>query len=160
LRPKQIDALLGLANIEARQGAVQRARELYEKVLVQEGTNTVAQVGLLQTYSDKSPLAKQQVLENLSSKYPSNVNILMALGQSYSVQSKWIKAQETYFKCFSLQPTNASFAYNLGVSLDQLGKTSAAITYYKKALGLNQTAFNPIDMSAVTQRLQELGEGK
>jgi tetratricopeptide (TPR) repeat protein len=159
-RPNQVDALLGLANIESNEGSMQIARSLYEKVLIQEQTNPIAQLGLLQTYSDKAPLAKQHVLEELSSKYPNNVNILMALGQSYSEQSKWIKAQETYFKGFSLQPTNVSFAYNLAISLDQLGKVSAAITYYKKTISLNNKALNPIDMSVITRRLQDFGEAK
>jgi tetratricopeptide (TPR) repeat protein len=158
--PNQVDALLGLANIESIIGAAQNARVLYEKVLVQEQANTIAQLGLLQTYSDKVPLAKQQVLEELSSKDPNNVNILMALGQSYSEQSKWLKAQEVYFKGFSLQPTNVSVVYNLAVSLDQLGKTPVAITYYEKALSLNGNVSNRTDMSAITKRLQELREVK
>ena len=159
-RPNQVDALLGLANIESHQGAKRNARELYEKVLVQEATNTTAQIGLLQTYSDKAPLAKQHVLEDLSNKYPNNINILMALGESLSSQSKWPRAQEVYFKGVSLQPNSTTFTYNLGVSLDQLGKTAAAITYYKKAVSLNKKASNPLDMSVITKRLQELGEVK
>ena len=84
----------------------------------------------------------------------------MALGESFSAQSKWRRAQETYFKGFSVQPDNVTFAYNLGVSLDQLGKTAAAIAYYKKAINLNERVSNPLDMSVVTKRLQEFGETK
>ena len=159
-RPNQVDALLGLANIEVHEGSKQNAITLYEKVLAKEQTNVVAQLGLLQIYSNKAPLAKQQILEELSSKHPKNISVLKALGQSLSAQSKWAKAQEIYFKGYSLQPNSVFFTYNLAVSLDQLGKGSAASSYYEKAINLNKNASDPVDITAIENRLQELRGAK
>jgi len=159
-RPNQVDALLGLANIEVHEGSKQNAITLYEKVLAKEQTNVVAQLGLLRIYSNKTPLAKQQILEELSSKHPKNISVLKALGQSLSAQSKWAKAQEIYFKGYSLQPNSVFFTYNLAVSLDQLGKGSAASSYYEKAINLNKNASDPVDITAIENRLQELRGAK
>jgi len=155
-RPKQLDALLGLANIESQRGLISSARELYEKVLRIDETNSIAQIGLLQTYGQQDAMSRQQILEELISKYEGNSEAHLALGHALAEQSKWKAAQSSYFKAFSLSPSNTVYAYNLAVSLDRLEQYQAAITYYKKALSLNKQASKPLNLERVMNRLIEL----
>jgi len=155
-QPRQIDAMLGLANIESQRGHLQSARTIYERVLRLDGTNSIAQIGMLQTYGQQDAVTRQQVLEELISKYSSNPEVHLALGHALSEQSKWTAAQISYFKAFSLNSSNAVYAYNLAVSLDSLEKYAVAKTYYKKALALNEQAAKPLNLERVKNRLMEL----
>jgi len=157
-QPKRIDALLGLANIESQRGFVPSARGLYEKVLRIDKTNSIAQIGLLQTYGQQDVISRQQVLEELITKYENNPEVHLALGHALGEQSKWKSAQQSYFKAFSLSPNNTVYAYNLAVSLDRMGQYQAARTYYKKALSLNEKASKPLNLERVKNRLIELGK--
>ena len=155
-RPKQLDALLGLANIESQRGFSSSARELYEKVLRIDETNSIAQIGLLQTYGQQGAISRQQVLEELITKYENNPEAHLALGHTLAEQSNWKAAQSSYFKAFSLNPNNTVYAYNLAVSLDRLEQYQAAIRYYKKTLSLNKQASTPLNLERVMNRLIEL----
>jgi len=155
-QPKQIDALLGLANIASQHKNQQQARRLYEKVLRLDATNNTAQIGLLQTYEAQDVMSQQQVLEELITKQPDNPEAYLGLGHALSEQGRWKAAQEAYFKAFSLNPKNTVYAYNLGVSLDSLGQYQAAKTFYQKALSLNQLAAKPLNLERVSNRLMEL----
>jgi len=155
-RPKQLDALLGLANIESQRGFSSSARELYEKVLRIDETNSIAQIGLLQTYDQQDAMSRQQVLAELISKYESNPEAHLALAHALAEQSKWKAAQASYFKAFSLSPNNTVYAYNLAVSLDRLEQYPSAVTYYKKTLSLNKLAAKPLSLARVRNRLIEL----
>ena len=155
-RPKQLDALLGLANIESQRGFISSARELYEKVLRIDETNSIAQIGLLQTYGQQGAISRQQVLEELITKYENNPEAHLALGHTLAEQSNWKAAQSSYFKAFSLNPNNTVYAYNLAVSLDRLEQYQAAIRYYKKTLSLNKQASKPLNLERVMNRLIEL----
>ncbi len=155
-QPKQLDALLGLAYIANQHHDIQRARELYEKVLRLDETNTIAQIGVLQTFSKQDPISRQQMLEALVEKQPTNPESQLALGHVLSEQGKWAGAQKAYFKAYSLNPSNTVIAYNLAVSLDSLGQFKAAETYYETALLLNNKASNPLDLERVNNRLKEL----
>jgi len=154
--PKQLDALLGLANIESQRGFTSSARDLYEKVLRIDETNSIAQIGLLQSYDQQDAMSRQQVLEELITTYESNPEAHLALAHALAEQSKWKAAQASYFKAFSLSPNNTVYAYNLAVSLDRLDQYSAAVTYYKKTLSLNKLASKPLNLARVTNRLIEL----
>ena len=134
----------------------QEARRLYERVLFIDDANTVAQLGLLHTYQEDESFERTSVLQELSSKYPENSQIAISLGHELGKQAKWLDAQKAYFKAFSLDPSNAIYAYNLAVSLDQLEKYSAAKSFYDKALDLNKQSPSALNTSAVKNRLDQL----
>jgi len=155
-QPRQVDALLGLANIASQRQNKQQARALYEKVLQLDAANNTAQIGLLQTFATQDVFSRQQVLEDLITKQPDNPEAYLALGHALSEQAKWKVAQQMYFKAFSLNPKNTVYAYNLAVSLDSLGQYKAAISYYEKSLSLNDLAAKPLNLERVSNRLMEL----
>lgn len=154
--PKQIDALLGLAKIFSHEKNSVEARALYETVLRADDANTIAQLGLLHTYQGESSFNKLNILQELTKKFPESPQIAAALGHELVERSKWVEAQKAYFQAFSLAPTSAPFAYNLAVSLDQMGKYSSAINFYKKALILNEEYASTLDAVSVNTRLRQL----
>lgn len=50
----------------------------------------------------------------------------------------WQQAQENFFIAYEMQPKQADFAFNLAVSLDQLGLKNQAILFYRKSIELIQ----------------------
>lgn len=159
-KPKQIDALLGLANIYAHNGDLLAARRQYDKALIIRPSNKIAQIGLLYTYQTDNSAKGLELLQNLSVKYPNNPEILVAIGHKLAKQSKWFAAQQAYFKAYSAQPNNTLLAYNLAVSLDRMGKYSAASNFYKKALALNSASSPVINSRQIKSRLLEIGENR
>lgn len=159
-RPKQIDALLGLANIYANNGDLLAARGQYDKVLATRPSNKIAQLGLLYTYQSDNSAKGLQLLQDLSAKYPNNPEILVAIGHKLAKQTKWFEAQQSYFKAYSVQPNNALLAYNLAVSLDRMEKYSAASTFYKKALTLDSASAPVVSSQQIKSRLLEIGGNK
>lgn len=157
-RPKQVDALLGLAKIYSHENNPLAARQLYEKVLRNDESIAVAQLGLLHTYQDESSFEKVNLLQDLSEKYPQSSQIAVARGHELAKQNRWPEAQNAYFQAFSLSPQNAAYAYNLAISLDEMEKYGAAKQYYKEALLLNQKTSTLLDIAPLQQRLLQLGE--
>ena len=155
-RPKQVDALLGLANIYAQSNQLNKARRQYEDVLTIEPANKIAQLGLLYTYQSDSSTKGIELLQGLSAKYPGNADVLVAIGHKLAKKSKWSDAQQYYFKAYSAQPDNALLVYNLAVSLDRMEKYSVAISFYKKALMLNPSSSPVINSSNVRNRVNDL----
>ncbi|PCI70258.1 MAG: hypothetical protein COB26_04545 [Piscirickettsiaceae bacterium] len=159
-RPKQIDALLGLANIYAHNGDLLAARRQYDEALVIRPSNKIAQLGLLYTYQSDNSTKGLELLQNLSAKYPNNPEILVAIGHKLAKQSKWFAAQQSYFKAYSVQPSNALLAYNLAVSLDRMEKYDAASSFYNKALTLNSVSAPVVNSQQIKNRLLEIGGNK
>ena len=155
-QPKQVDALLGLANIYSQNNDLIQARRLYNRVLIIEPANKIAQLGLLYTYQSDNSTKGLELLQGLSEKHPENADILVAIGHKLAKKSKWSDAQQYYFKAYSEQPDNALFAYNLAVSLDRMEKYSAAIGFYKKALMLNSISSPIINSQKVMNRVDDL----
>ena len=152
--PFNVDALLGLATIAANQGDLNGAEHSYRRALELEPQNAAALAGLASIRQPGGPSESQIKFE--LARTPDSAQLHFALGNQYANQARWDEAQQAYFDAFSLDAGNPDFAYNLAVSLDQLGQIKQAVTYYRKALDLakNRSArFRPAEVGA---RLGEL----
>ena len=86
---------------------------------------------------------------------PGAAQLHFALGLQYVSAGRWPEAQQAFFEAVRNEPVNADYAYNLAVSLDQLGQGTAAAAYYERALALaNGSAL--FDAAAARQRLDSL----
>jgi len=56
------------------------------------------------------------------------------------------------------KPDNPNYAYNLAVSLEHIGKTKSALTFYEKALANSSTGVITFDQQLVRQRLEALAQ--
>jgi tetratricopeptide (TPR) repeat protein len=149
---RNVDALLGLGAIASRQGRMADANGWYGKVLEVEPRNNIAQAALLENLPDGNEVNSESRIKNMLAKNPSDANLHVALGNLYAEQSQWPAAQQAYFDAYSLN-ASADNAFNLAVSLDQMGKPKLALPYYQRALDLAQTSPNGIDKAALKARI-------
>ena len=153
-----IDAMLGLAAIALRSGREQEAQSLYKSVLETDPKNSAA-IAALSTLpagaSARGDTGNETRLKNLLREQPGSAQLHFALGVQYVSAGRWPEAQQAFFEAVRNEPTNGDYAYNLAVSLDQLGQGSAAAAYYDRALSLaNGSAL--FDAEATRQRLDSL----
>ncbi|HAF00580.1 MAG TPA: hypothetical protein DCO68_13745 [Methylophilaceae bacterium] len=148
---RNVDALLGMAVIAERQGRERDAMSWYQQVLALDPRNPVA----LSAYYDREQDStnKELQLKHFIAKEPENPNAYADLGAYYAEQNRWAEAQQFYFEANRLN-ASAENAFNLAVSLDQLGKPSLALPYYQQALALDEkTNHHVIDQAAVQARI-------
>ena len=148
---RNVDALLGLGAIASRQGRSADANGWYSKVLEVDPRNNIAKTAVLDSQSQGNELSNETSLKNMLAKQPDDANLHVALGNLYAEQNQWPSAQQAYFDAYSLNKT-ADNAYNLAVSLDQMGKPKLALPYYQRALEQVNTSSN-IDKSALEARI-------
>jgi uncharacterized protein HemY len=131
-----VDALLGLGALAARGGRTDEARQMYQAVLLAEPRNATAVSALSTLPAAGTRQLDESGLKNLLREQPGAANLHFALGLQYVTQGRWPDAQTAFFDAVSNAPTNADYAYNLAVSLDQLGQAGPAAAYYQRALSL------------------------
>lgn len=152
-----VDALLGLGAIASRQGRVADANGWYGKVLEVDPKNSMAQTALLDTQLKNSQAQGNDAnnethIKNMLAKHPNDANLHIALGNFYAEQNQWPSAQQAYFDAYRLN-ASADNAFNLAVSLDQMGKAKLALPYYQRALELMQSGVNGVDKAALEARI-------
>jgi tetratricopeptide (TPR) repeat protein len=154
---RNVDALLGMASIAQRQGRNQDAMGWYGKVLEIEPRNSIAQAAMANTISQADPVSTESRIKNLLAQQPTAPHLHEALGNIYAERGQWAAAQQSFFEAHRLEATNPEYAFNLAISLDQLGKPSLALEYYKKTLDLMQrTSTTTIDRSQLESRITQL----
>lgn len=151
-----VDALLGLGAIAARQGRVADANGWYGKVLEVEPRNNIALTSMLDSslqlnQGQGNEQGNETRLKNMLAKNPDDANLHVALGNLYAEQNQWPAAQQAYFDAYSINKT-ADNAFNLAVSLDQMGKPKLALPYYQRALEQAGASSN-IDKAALQARI-------
>jgi tetratricopeptide (TPR) repeat protein len=150
------DALLGMAAIAQRQGRDADAASWYGKVLEADPRNPIAQAAMLSNaqtnLTGQDAGSAESHIKNMLSKSPDDANLHANLANFYAEQNQWADAQQSYFEAFRLNPSNADFAFNLAVSLDQMGKPNLALPYYQKAQQLlqndSQSSLNQTELAA------------
>lgn len=154
---RNVDALLGMAAIASRQGRNNDAAGWYSKVLEVEPRNSVAQAAMISALGQTDPVGSESRIKNLLAQQPEAANLYAALGNLYAEQSQWPSAQQAYFQAHHFDPNNAEYAFNLGVSLDQLNKPALALQYYKRALELlPKSGAGAIDRIQLESRIAQL----
>lgn len=149
---RNVDALLGMGAIAQRQSRMADANGWYGKVLEVEPRNNIAQAALIDGQPQGNELNNETHLKNMLAKQPDDANLHVALGNLYAEQNQWPAAQQAYFDAYRLH-ASADNAFNLAVSLDQMGKPKLALPYYQRALTLAQTGANGIDKAALEARI-------
>jgi uncharacterized protein HemY len=154
---RNIDALLGMAAIAQRQGREADAFGWYQKVLEIEPRNTIAQTALINAQTSSDGVASESRIKSLLAQQPEAANLHAALGNLYANQNQWPAAHEAYFNASRYAPNNADYAFNLAVSLEQLGKPNLALIQYQRALELvNQSGAASPDKAQIAARIRAL----
>lgn len=149
------DALLGLAGISAQNQQISQAKTYYQKVLQFYPKDAVAEAGLIDLQGEEMP-ENESTLKNQLNQQPESSHLQFVLGNFYSRQNRWGEAQQAYFEAYRRNNQHPDYAYNLAVSLDQLGKSQAALPYYQRALKLSANHHASFDLQVVKERISEL----
>jgi tetratricopeptide (TPR) repeat protein len=162
---RNVDALLGMAAIALRQSRYADANGWYQKVLEIEPRNSTAlsAVANSQISSESAGAATadyagtESRIKSMLAQQPEAANLHAALGNLYAAQNQWPSAQAAYFNASRYAPSSADYAFNLAVSLDQLGKTGLALAQYQRALSLlNNSGASNLDKAQLEARIQAL----
>ena len=154
---RNVDALLGMAAIAQRQGREADALGWYQKVLEIDPRNTIAQTAMVTPQANTDAVGTESRIKSMIAQQPDGANLHAALGNLYAEQNQWPAAQEAYFNASRLAPNNADYAFNLAISLDQMGKSSLALKQYQRALELLiKSGGSSPDRAALEARIREL----
>ena len=153
---RNVDALLGLAILSARQGKTDEASEFYRRSLEADPKNLNALAGLINLRGQADPGLSESRLKTLLASQPDSSALNFALGNLQAGQNRWSEAQQAYFRAYSVEPNNADYLYNLAVSLDHLHQNKLAAQYYQNALDAAGTRSSVFDKNAIKRRLLDL----
>lgn len=153
---RSMDALLGLAAVASRQENNDEAVSLYGRALEIDPRNSVAQAGLIALVGHADPLAAESRIKSLLAQQPEAAYLHAALGGIYADQGQWPNSQQSYFQAFRLDPSSAENAFNLAVSLDQMGKQDLALDYYQRARDLLPNQGGSVDRAGLESRISQL----
>jgi Tfp pilus assembly protein PilF len=154
--PANLDALLGLATVEARSGNRSAAAMQYRRALDVDPRNGTAAAGLAALADSARPEAVEAQLRTNLAHQPDNAALHFALGNALATQSRWSEAQSEYFEAHRLDPGSPEILHNLAVSLDRLGQPRVAAGFYRRALDAARERAAPFDQRAVQRRLEAL----
>ncbi len=154
---RNTDALLGMAAIAARQGRNEDALGWYGKVLEVDPKNEIAQAAMITLSSESDPVTTESHLKSMLAEQPNSAFLYEKLGNLYAQQNQWLTAQAAYFQAFHYASSNPEYAFNLAVSLEQIGKPDLALTYYLQAKSLMPVSgVNGIDRNQLEERISIL----
>ena len=153
------DALLGLGAIALLNRADEKARQYYYRLLEinpDDAEAVAALVGL--NRADEASLNEKE-LTALLARNPQSAPLNFAMGNVYAGQQKWKSAQGAYFNAWVNDRKNPVYLVNLAISLDQLGKTGEAKTFYEDALRYAGNGNAGFSIQAIKDRLQQINQG-
>ncbi len=154
--PRNQDALLGVAAVAARQGRTDEATAQYMRVLELDPKNLAAQTGLVALVGQSDPAASESRLKSLLAQHPETAFLHAALANHYADQGQWAAAQQSYFQAYRYDARNPEYAFNLAVSLDQMGKSELALNHYQRALELLPAQGGALDRAQLEARVAQL----
>lgn len=156
VEPRNVDAWLGLGAVALRLGKDEEASACYMRVLELEPRNAAAQTGLISLTAQADPTLGESRLKSLLAQQPEAAFLHSALGNLYAEQGQWPSAQQAYFQAYRFESSNAEYAFNLAVSLDQMGKADLALTHYQRALELLPRQGGGVDRAQLEARIGQL----
>ncbi|MCB1915580.1 MAG: tetratricopeptide repeat protein [Rhodocyclaceae bacterium] len=164
--PHNVDALNGLGSIAARSGHPAAAARFFERSLTARPEDPIATAGLSALPLDgrqPDPAVRVSSLRRAIAQRPREGALHFALGNAYASERRWAEAQLSYFRAYGLDRSHPDYLFNLGVSLDQLGKHDLARRFYQDALdsaGHRPHAFDPSGVRARLTALAGVADGQ
>ncbi len=154
--PMNLDALLGLATIEARSGNRMLASSHYRRALDIDPRNPTAMAGLASVAEfSRADNAETRLRGDLAMN-PGSAALHFTLGNLFAIQSRWGEAQVEYFEAYRIEPTSGDYAYNLAVSLDHMRQPKLAAEYYERAIEAAHNQATQFDPQVAAHRLAQL----
>jgi Flp pilus assembly protein TadD len=150
------DAMLGVAAALTHLGLHDQARRHYLTLLEIEPSNAAARSNLLALRIRTGDSPSEQEILDLIDEEPSDF-LYAVLGHIRAAGHRWSDAREAFEIALRLQPDGAVHAFNLAVSLEQLGQVEPALGYYRRAASLSDTTVRPeFDRELLARRITVL----
>jgi Flp pilus assembly protein TadD len=157
LDPNNVDGLMGIGAVAARDGQAVVATAAYAKVLKLEPGNPDATAAMAMLRHDgtanESDESHLKILIAADGDRPA---LHAALAGVYAADGRWTEAAQEYFAALGKDPGNPDLAFNLAASLDQNRKTAMALKFYQQALVFAHQRPAQIDLRAIEQRIKQL----
>jgi tetratricopeptide (TPR) repeat protein len=154
--PQNIDALHGLAAIALKERHPETAEHFFQRILVADPRDAVAQSGLLGLRGNTNPGGTESQLRAIAAAQPELAAAQIALGNLYSAQNRWNEAQQAYFNAYASEPENPDLLFNLAISLEHLRKPALALQYYRLAIAAARQRPSGFDPALAEERLRDL----
>ncbi len=154
LDPYSRDANLGVAAIASLQGHNRLAENRYRHLLSLNPDDKTAFSALLLLASADNSI-EHELLALIEQQARDRAGLYAVLGHFYSQQRRWSESSDAYRKSLAFNSAgmiNADDLFNLAVSLDNLGQTGPAATYYQQAL--NTDGMHSFDDVVARDRLR------
>jgi len=151
-----LDALLGIATVEARAGNRMLAANYYRRALQVDPRDATARAGLASIAAPERPDGLETQLRSDIARTPESAALHFSLGNLLASESRWNEAQVEFFDAYRLDPANADLAYNLAVSLDHLKQATLAAQYYERAIKAARASGAQFDPAQAARRLAQL----
>ncbi|UCB56174.1 MAG: tetratricopeptide repeat protein, partial [Thiotrichales bacterium] len=147
----------GIAAVALQQEEIDKARDIYIGLLERDPRDPHAHAGLANIAQTNGSNLSESRLKQLIEYRPDDSHLQFALGNLYVQKKSWPEAQQAFFNAWKADSNNPDYAYNLAVSLDQLGKHREAKAYYQDSLELATGKNISFSTDAVKSRLAYLG---
>lgn len=155
-RPENRDALLGLGAVAMKRGDDAKALQIYTHLLQINPQDKLVRGILINLSKNADPVRSESTIKVMLQDNPDQPFLYFTLGNLYASQSRWPEAQQAFFDAYRRDSSNPDYAFNLAVSLDQLGQTKTALDYYKKARQLAGKGEANFDVSSLSARINTL----
>ncbi len=156
--PDNRNALLGVAATAQRIGDTAKAERHYRRLLELNPRDAEAISGLMALRDSDDDVGRIAELQNLLRQSPQSAHLHFMLGLQFVNQQRWPDAQQAFFEAVRYDSRNADYSFNLAISLEQLGQSEAAVSYYRRALDL-AAGPHSFDTSQAALRLAALTAG-
>jgi Flp pilus assembly protein TadD len=155
-RPDNRDALLGLGAVAMKRGDNAKALQIYTHLLKINPQDRLVRSILINLSKNTDPARSESTIKVMLQDNPDQPFLYFTLGNLYASQSRWPEAQQAFFDAYRQDSSNPDYAFNLAVSLDQLGHPKTALDYYKKARRLAGNGEASFDVSSLSARISTL----
>jgi len=142
INPRDPDAISALTNLAQSNNTA----------LNKLGKNQAGQSEIENEQATKS----EKYLKSLLQENEQSAVLNFSLGSVYARQSRWKLAQEHFFKAWANDNNNPGYAYNLAVSLDQMGKAKEAKQFYQESLRLSENKKVSFSKQSVLDRIVQI----
>ncbi|MFK7731683.1 MAG: tetratricopeptide repeat protein [Pseudomonadales bacterium] len=154
--PEDTEALVGLGSMAQQQGNEDLAVSYLVRAVKNKPDHAFALAALASLSSTENRGRLEKDLMQLARSNPNVSELPFILGNWYARDKRWADAQQAYFDAFNRDSQSADYAFNLAVSLDQLGKTASAKSFYQKAIALSPNSVTHFDVEQARARADKL----
>ncbi len=154
--PEDTEALVGLGSMAQQQGNEDMAVAYLVRAVKNKPDHAFALAALASLSTTQNRIRLENDLMQLARSNPAVSELPFILGNWYARDKRWADAQQAYFDAFNRNNQSADYAFNLAVSLDQLGKTASAKSFYQKAISLAPSSITHFDVEQARARVAKL----